>query len=93
MKVSEVIFELELLWIAAGSSPEIRKKVLSKFKFIFVTNSQILFSIYEVIHKPDGMQNELCKCFVHEIIKKVIFIRFLNRLKLKHYLHLFVNKS
>ena len=22
------------------------------------------------------MQNELCKCFVHEIIKEVVFIRF-----------------
>ena len=35
------------------------------------------------------MQNELCKCFVHEIIKEMVLL-YLNRLKLKNYLLLFV---
>ena len=51
-----------------------------KFHFFLVENDQFFSKCSECINMHQNaskcMQNELCKCFVHEIIKKVVFITF-----------------
>ena len=52
---------------------------------LFIKNDQIFFYVLRMHqYATECFQNEFCKCFVHEITKKVIFITF-KLAKMHHY--------